>query len=99
MIRRVREVYAQDRALEEIDALLRVIDDQHEDEEATLALVPSILKELTRILDVAQTVRVEVEDLSDKMEEIEKDQIDVKDELARLSEKVNRPWWKRIFKV
>jgi len=89
---RARELLQQGRKPPEVNELLPVLgeNDPEAQPDAALMLVPSISAALTEALDMARSLRTEVEDVSDRQDQMAT-------QLESLEAWVREPWYRRLF--
>lgn len=100
VIARAREMLQQGRVPEEVDKILAVVGEEQEPEATTdsaLALVPSISQALTEALDTARSLRMEVVDLGDQVDDVAGRQVASDRRLEQLEAWMREPWWRRLF--
>lgn len=100
VIARAREMLQQGRDPKEVDKLLAVVGEEQEPEatpDSALALVPSISHALTEALDTARSLRMEVVELGDQVDDVAGRQVDTDRRLELLEAWMREPWWRRLF--
>lgn len=85
ILKKARELLYQRQPVDQVNALLAVIDDPEASPSDSLALVPDISAALTTALETARGLRLEVDDLADRQ-----------DRLEALTEWLAIPWYRRI---
>ena len=92
-LRRIRELFAQGRNLEEVAELIKqmvISSDNELASDSALALVPSISKAPTETLAVSQALRSEVQNLEER-------QTSTSEKVDALEAWARSPWWRRMF--
>ena len=91
IIARGRELLQQGRSPEEVAQLLGVLEDGPPTEPTdALALVPSISKALTEAIDMAQSLRADVDDLNDNQKGQD-------ERISAIENWMSQPWYRRLI--
>jgi len=97
---RIKELSDNGLTQADIETKLPIVQDKKELITNSLALIPSIAQELESIKDHQNNLLGTIEKLqSELIEEKERSketEKQLQDQIQKLSEKINKPWWKKI---